>query len=60
MERANSQPRRLQDADDHVVEAEGFRRVVRDELTGLPVVVGRPGEPMVTSEMIRKELEDFP
>jgi hypothetical protein len=29
-------------------------------VTGLPVVTMRPGPPWLTSEMVRKELEDFP
>lgn len=35
-------------------------RFARDLVTGLPYVRARPGAPKVTSEMIRKELEDFP
>ena len=35
-------------------------RVVIDKLTGLPVVTARPGALRVTSEMVRKLLEDFP
>jgi hypothetical protein len=35
-------------------------RYGRDEVTGLEYVKRRPGERLVTSEEIRKELEDFP
>ena len=35
-------------------------RVIISEITGKSVVSARPGAPLVTSEMVRKELEDFP
>jgi hypothetical protein len=39
---------------------EGWQRWVRDPITGWWVVAGRPGQRMVTSEQIRKLLEDSP
>ena len=35
-------------------------RVVYSELTGMPSVSARPGAPLITSEMVREWLEDFP
>jgi hypothetical protein len=35
-------------------------RYGRDEVTGLEYVKRRPGDRMITSEEVRKELEDFP
>jgi hypothetical protein len=35
-------------------------RVVYDPITGYPVVTARPGAPLVTTEEIKKLLEDFP
>jgi hypothetical protein len=38
----------------------GWQREVRDPITGIWVVAGRPGQRMVTSEDVRKLMEDFP
>jgi hypothetical protein len=35
-------------------------RIVISELTGLPVLVPPPGTPPLTSERVRKLLENFP
>lgn len=35
-------------------------RVAISKVTGKSYVTARPGAPLVTSEMVRKELEDFP
>jgi hypothetical protein len=35
-------------------------RVAYDEVTGYSYVTARPGEPMVTNEEIKRQLEDFP
>jgi hypothetical protein len=35
-------------------------RVVYDEVIGYSYVTSRPGEPMVTNEEIKLQLEDFP
>ena len=35
-------------------------RVVIDEITGYPVVRARPGVPKITTEDVKRMLEDFP
>ena len=50
------------DLDDDVDPSDppGFRRYGIDELTGFPVINGRPGSRTVTSEEIYGLLKDFP
>ena len=43
-----------------VPEAELDEYIGVSPLTGLPYIKGRPGTPMITSEMVREMLEDFP
>jgi hypothetical protein len=52
-------PNELVEVDQSPAERSG-PRVVYDRVTGYPVVKGRPGEPMVTSEEVKRLLEDFP
>jgi hypothetical protein len=35
-------------------------RIVYDEITGYPAVAARPGVPKITSEDVKRMLEDFP
>jgi AbrB family looped-hinge helix DNA binding protein len=35
-------------------------RIVKDPVTGMPVLTFGPGAPIITSEMVNKLLEDFP
>ena len=35
-------------------------RIVKDPITGLPVLTFGPGAPVVTSEWVAKMMEDFP
>ncbi len=61
-DKPNAQPdeaSRLAETPDATGEYDG-PRVVRDEITGLSVVRGRPGQRKITSEEVRALLEDFP
>jgi AbrB family looped-hinge helix DNA binding protein len=35
-------------------------RIIKDPITGLPVLTFGPGAPKITGEMVEKLLEDFP
>lgn len=35
-------------------------RLIKDPITGMTVATGGPGAPMITTEMVKKLLEDFP
>jgi AbrB family looped-hinge helix DNA binding protein len=35
-------------------------RIVKDPVTGMPVLTFGPGAPIITNEMVAKLLEDFP
>jgi hypothetical protein len=52
-------PNELVESDQPPAERNG-PRVVYDQVTGYPIVKGRPGEPMITSEEVKRQLEDFP
>ena len=38
----------------------GKMRIIKDPLTGWPVLKGPPGSPKLTSEMVKEMLADFP
>ena len=35
-------------------------RIIKDPITGLPALTLGPGAPVITTEMVKKLLEDFP
>jgi len=39
---------------------EGRSRIEISKVTGLPVIISPPGTPILTSEEVRRQLEDFP
>ena len=55
-------PYGVEDDDEELIydEATGRRRLTRCKITGPLVVARRPGQPLVTSEEIKRLLEDFP